>query len=123
MVGAGTALPGVRRAWLVALAIVCMSLLLARSGPAERLQLQWLDTSFRLLRHWREAPATAPVVIVGVDQASISASGKPFALMLDDFAVAFDGMRLGAARAVGVDLIFPAAAFDQFTPGAGRRLA
>lgn len=123
MVAAGTALPGVRRDWLVVLAIFCMSLLLARCGPVQHLELTWLDASFRLLRQWRATPETAPVVIVGVDQTSIDASGKPFALMLDEFALALDGMRLGAARAAGVDLIFPATDFDQFTPGAGRRLA
>lgn len=114
---------GGRRALLLAPAIACMCMLLARAHPVERLQLQWLDTSFRLLRHWHAKPALAQVVIVGVDQASISASGKPFALMLDEFALALDGMRLGAARAVGVDLVFPAADFDQLIPGAGRRLA
>lgn len=105
------------------LALICVSLLLARVAPVQRLELQWLDTAFKLVRHWRDAPAAAAVVIVGVDQASISASGKPFALMLDDFALALDGMRLGGARAVGVDLLFPALAFDQLVPGASQRLA
>lgn len=121
MVGAGSY--RIMPALLPPLALLCMSLLLARVAPAERLDLQWIDMAFKLVRHWREAPAAAPVVIVGVDQASISASGKPFALMLDEFALALDGMRLGGARAVGVDLLFPAVAFDQLVPGASQRLA
>jgi adenylate cyclase len=103
--------------------IACLSLALARSAPFERLQLQWLDTSFRIVRQWQEKPTSTEVVIVGVDAASIGASGKPFALMLDEFALALDGLRLGKARALGVDLVFPDSPFDQLVPGAARRLA
>lgn len=98
-------------------------MVLARSAPMERLQLHWLDASFGMLRTWQARPASAQVVIVGVDPASIGASGKPFALMLDEFALALDGMRLGGVRALGVDLVFPANPFDELVPGAARRLA
>lgn len=109
--------------WLAPLVIACICMALARTALAQGLQLQWLDASFRLLRLWHARPAAAEVVIVGVDQASISASGKPFALMLDEFALALDGFRRGAARAVGIDLVFPAADFEPLAPGAARRLA
>ena len=109
--------------WLAPVAIACACMALARLAPAERLQLEWLDASFRLLRTAEPASVGADVVIVGVDQASIDASGKPFALMLDEFALALDGLRRGGAAAVGVDLVFPAASFDTLAPGAARRLA
>lgn len=109
--------------WLAPLAVACLGIALARSETFERLQLQWLDTSFHILRQWHEKPASTEVVIVGVDEASIRASGKPFALMLDEFAFALDGLRLGGARALGVDLVFPASSFEQLVPGAARRLA
>jgi len=100
---------------------------LARWAPAERLQLQWLDVSFRLLRQVqpevKPEAARAEVAIVGVDQASIDASGKPFALMLDEFALGLDGLRRGGATGVGVDLVFPAASFAHLVPGAAQRLA
>lgn len=96
---------------------------LARSAPFAGLQLQWLDASFGVIREWREKPASNDVVIVGVDAASIGASGKPFALMLEEFALALDGLRLGGARALGVDLVFPTNPFEQLVPGAARRLA
>ena len=96
---------------------------LARSIPGEHLQLQWLDAAFRLLRLYDQKVPSADIVVVGVDEATIEASGKPFALMLDDFALALDGMRLGQAHAVGVDLIFPSASFERLIPGAAQRLA
>jgi adenylate cyclase len=109
--------------WLAAAAIACLGMALAHTAPAQRLQQGWLDASFRMLRSYYPRPATAEVVIVGVDQASITASGKPFALMLDELAMALDGLRLGTARAVGVDLLLPAADFEALAPGAAQRLA
>lgn len=111
---------------LLALCIAGAAIGLARSGPAERLQLQWLDASFRLLRAagaGAAADAAPEVAIVGLDPASIDASGKPLALMLDEFALTLDGLRQGRAAAVGVDLVFPGAAFEQLVPGASQRLA
>lgn len=98
-------------------------MVLARSAPLVRLQLHWLDASFGLLRTWQDKPPSTEVVIVGIDPASIDASGKPFALMLEEFALALDGLRVGGARALGVDLVFPARDFEQLVPGAARRLA
>jgi len=109
--------------WLAPLAMACACMALARSAPLERLQLQWLDVSFRLLRQVQPEAARVEVAIVGVDQASIDASGKPFALMLDEFALGLDGLRRGGAAGVGVDLVFPAASFAHLVPGAARRLA
>ncbi|WP_305820869.1 CHASE2 domain-containing protein [Massilia brevitalea] len=119
---AGRARPALAR-WLAPLAIACACMTLARCAPAERLQLQWLDASFRLLRQVTPEAARAEVAIVGVDQASIDASGKPFALMLDEFALGLDGLRRGGAAGVGVDLVFPAASFAQLVPGGAQRLA
>lgn len=117
------AVPGAWRGWFAPLAIACLAMALARTAPLERLQLHWLDASFGMLRTWQARPAPDDVLIVGVDPASIAASGKPFALMLDEFALALDGMRLGGARALGVDLVFPDKPFDDLVPGAARRLA
>lgn len=110
-------------AWLAPLAAACLGMALARTASLERLQGQWLDASFHMLRLAGGKPASAEVAIVGVDAPSIGASGKPFALMLDEFALVLDGLRLGGARALGVDMVFPANTFDTLVPGSARRLA
>ena len=103
-------------------AVVCYALSL--TPPAIRLELASVDQSFRLLRVLHAAPVAEPqpVVIVGLDDASISSSGKPLALMLDEFADLLDGLRSGRVRAVGVDLVFPDRSYGQLQPGASRRL-
>nr|WP_315252532.1 adenylate/guanylate cyclase domain-containing protein [uncultured Duganella sp.] len=116
--------PGLRRVLqAIAVALVCYALSL--SAPLVRLQLAATDQAFAALRAWRPAPSaeTSPVIIVGVDAASISASGKPLALMLDEFADLLDGLGSGQARAVGIDLMFPNQSYEQLQPGASRRLA
>lgn len=87
------------------------------------LDLQWMDVGFRVIRLAGAAPAASPVGIIGFDALSISRSNKPFALMHDEFAAVLDGLRLGAARAVAVDMTFPARDFDALLPGSTQRLA
>ncbi|MGZ8318488.1 MAG: CHASE2 domain-containing protein [Telluria sp.] len=123
MVAAASAARRHRLGWQAPAAAACLGVALAQAAPSRHVELQWLDASFRMLAMWRTQPAAPEVVIVGVDQASIDQSAKPFALMLDEFALALDAMRLGAARAVGVDLVFPANDHEQLVPGASRRLA
>lgn len=116
------------RSWCAAL-LPCTILLLAiglsRLPWFTALDLEWLDTAFHVLRLTRgqEAPMAPSVAIVGFDEASISKSNKPFALMHDEFAAVLDGLRLGAARAVAVDMVFPARAFESLIPGGTQRLA
>lgn len=100
--------------WLLALGLACL--------PAvERAELAWLDTAFGLLRG-QPAPARE-VVLVAFDEASLRASGKPFALLHDDLAAVLDAVRLGGARAVALDLVLPAEDYASLQPGAARRLA
>lgn len=113
------------RTLLAALALTLACYALSLSAPAARAELAWTDLSFRWLRQFNPAPKTATpeVVIVGLDQASISASGKPLALMLDEFSALLDGLASGKPRAVGIDLVFPDHPYDSLQPGASRRLA
>lgn len=115
-------------ALLYLLLVVLACLGLAATPPLQRLALPALDISWRLLRQLPGtidgATGTAPeVVIVGIDEAAIAASGKPFALMQGELAVLLDGLRAGQARAVGLDLILPARSHAALLPGASRQLA
>lgn len=113
------------RAALLPCTILLLALGLSRLPWCSALDLAWLDTAFHVLRLARapEAQLLPPVVIVGFDEASIGTSNKPFALMHDEFAAVLDGLRLGAARAVAVDMVFPARDFDALVPGSTQRLA
>jgi adenylate cyclase len=110
---------------LQALAIAFACYALSLSAPMVRLELACTDLAFRWLRALSPASAADPitVAIVGVDEASIRAGGKPLALMLDEFADLLDGLGSGQARAVGIDLVFPERAYEALQPGASRRLA
>lgn len=116
--------PGVKHC-LQALAIALACHALSLSAPAIRAEQACTDLAFRWLRVLAPAPATDPqtVAIVGLDEASIHASGKPLALMLDEFADLLDGLGSGQARAVGIDLVFPQQSYELLQPGASRRLA
>jgi adenylate cyclase len=113
------------RVALLPCAILLLGIGLSRLPWFAALDLEWLDMAFNVLRlaKVQEAQVAPPVVIVGFDQASISNSNKPFALMHDEFAAVLDGLRLGAARAVAVDIVFPAPNFDSLIPGSTQRLA
>lgn len=113
------------RVALLPCAILLLAIGLSRLPLFTALDLEWLDTAFHVLRLARvpAAHVAPPVVIVGFDEASIGKSNKPFALMHDEFAAVLDGLRLGAARAVAVDMVFPARDFDSLIPGGTQRLA
>lgn len=110
---------------LQALAIAFACYALSMSVPMVKLELACTDLAFRWLRALSPAPAAIPptVAIVGVDEASIRAGGKPLALMLDEFANLLDGLGSGKARAAGIDLVFPELSYEALQPGASRRLA
>ena len=114
-------MPGAARLSALVLAGACVAAACTPAG--QRADLALLDAGFRLLRALRPAAAAGEVVIVGIDDASIGASGKPFALMLDDLANLFDALREARAGAVAVDLQLPARGYDTLVPGASRRLA
>ena len=114
-----------RRAALVSMCVVwLLALGLARLPAVQRAELAWLDASFALLRAMRPAPATAPeLALVAFDDASLRASGKPFALLHAELATVLDALRLAGARAVALDLVLPAEDYAGLQPGAARRLA
>lgn len=111
------------------LALACLGL--SATTPLQRLALPCLDLGWRLLRQLPPAsqqanPHSAPVaevVIVGIDDASITASGKPLALMQGELAELLDALHAGNARAVGFDLVLPARSYPALLPGASRQLA
>jgi len=106
--------------------VVLACLALAATAPLQRLALPCLDLGWQLLRGLPPADGEdkgRQVLIVGIDEASIAASGKPFALMHGELAQLLDGLRLGGASAVGLDLVLPLRSHAALLPGASRQLA
>lgn len=114
---------GAGRRWAIAalLALACLGA--AATPPARRAQLALFDAGAGALRLLRAPAGAGDVVIVGIDDASLAASGKPFALVFDELAQLFDSLRAAPARAVAVDLELPARGYETLVPGASRRLA
>lgn len=121
------------RAPLSVLLVALACLGLAATAPLQRLALPCLDLGWRLLRQLPPAPALdraagpgsvqTDVVIVGLDEASIADSGKPFALMQGELAELLAGLSAGEARAVGFDLVLPARSYPALLPSATHELA
>jgi class 3 adenylate cyclase len=116
---------GRRRSLLACLLVWLLALGLARLPLVERAELAWLDASFGLLRAMpaRQAAPGPELALVVFDEASLHASGKPFALLHAELAAVLDALRLAGARAVALDLVLPAEDYAGLQPGAARRLA
>lgn len=109
--------------WSAAVVIFLLSCLLAMVPPLERLELQWLDTGFHVLRNHRQPAAADDVVIIGIDEKSLEAFGKPFVLLHGELADALEALAAASPKAVAADLILPLQEFDQLLPGGTKRLA
>jgi adenylate cyclase len=107
----------------IAIGIVLVSALAIRLPVFERLELQWIDASFSLIRAWRP-PAPAPeVVILGFDAVSLRSFDKPFALIHEEIAQVLDALRAAQPQGVAVDMVFPSQDYSRFMPGSTARLA
>jgi len=81
--------------------------LLDGSGALDPGHRAFFDAASRLARGYMpRRPALDPVV-VGIDDAYVDARREPLALMHEDLALFFDALRLGEARAAGVDIVLP----------------
>ena len=108
--------------WCIGIGILLVSLLAVRFPVVERLELQWLDASFGLIRIWKP-PVPAPEVgIIGFDAASLR-SFEPFALIHEEIALVLDALRSARPQGVAVDMVFPAQDYSRLMPGSTERLA
>lgn len=109
--------------WCIAIGVLCFSVLASGLSVLERLDLQWLDTGFALVRHLRPPEPASDIVIVGFDAASLEHFDKPFALIHEEIALILDALRLAPARGVAVDMVFTRQDYSRLMPGSTTRLA
>jgi adenylate cyclase len=88
----------------------------------QRLEFQWLDFSFKVIRKTAAPQSADDVLIIGFDEKSLAAFGKPFALLHEEFAEVLDALRWSSPKAVAVDLIFPPQNYASILPGGLQRL-
>ncbi|MFH1605484.1 MAG: CHASE2 domain-containing protein, partial [Pseudomonadota bacterium] len=80
------------------------------------LQQSLLDQEYALLREIRTQPARNEVVVVGIDEASLSAFAEPFALWhphLGRFLIAMSAAR---PSALGIDIVLPSNSYHSLIP-------
>jgi class 3 adenylate cyclase/CHASE2 domain-containing sensor protein len=93
------------------------------SGALSRPELRWLDWQMQSLAGNVSDDATDPVVVVGIDEASLQEFGVPVATLHRQIGAFFEAMALARPRAVGVDVVLPQASFDRIQPGLDAALA
>lgn len=96
---------------------VALGLLVQHSGLGTRVDAILIDAHTRVLRYAFPAPAARDVVIVGIDEATVSHIKEPITLWhrhLGDFLRA---MAEGQAAAVGLDIVLPDRSFNEILPG------
>jgi len=109
--------------WCIGVGILLVSLLAAQLPIVERLELQWLDASFGLIRAWKPPMPAPEVAIIGFDAASLRSFDKPFALIHEEVALVLDALRSARPQGVAVDMVFPAQNYSRLMPGSTERLA
>lgn len=100
---------------LLSLGAALVMLLLALAGGFAAADRAWFDW---LSRHAAQGDARPPPldpVIVAIDEAYIDARNEPLALMHEDLGAFFDALRLGGARAAGLDVVLPQWSAHQLT--------
>jgi class 3 adenylate cyclase/CHASE2 domain-containing sensor protein len=118
------ALTSLRLGFLLVVVMVATS---AAGGLLSRLELRWIDWQMNHLlgRSAATTPAAAPdpVVVVGIDDASLQEFGVPLATLHRQLGAFFETMALARPHAVGVDVVLPQTSFDRIQPGLDAALA
>lgn len=95
------------------------ALLGGATSAVERLDEIAFDAQARLIRLLR-APApddAEPVVVVGIDEATLDAQGVPLAMMHAALGRALEAIAGARPRAIGLDIALPGRSFDPLAPG------
>lgn len=103
--------------------VVLLALLVSASGLLSRFEWRWLDTQMAVLAQHSPSPAADPVVVVGIDDASLVEFGVPLATLHRQLGAFFEAMAVAKPRAVGVDVVLPATSYDRIQPGLDAALA
>ena len=99
------------------LLIVAGLVIICESGVLSRFEWRWLDWQMRFLAGREHAYAEDPVVVVGIDDASLAQFAVPLATLHRQIGGFLEAMALAHPRAVGVDVVLPQASYDRIQPG------
>ncbi len=105
------------------LLIVAGLVIICESGVLSRFEWRWLDWQMRFLAGREHAYAEDPVVVVGIDDASLAQFAVPLATLHRQIGGFLEAMALAHPRAVGVDVVLPQASYDRIQPGLDAALA
>lgn len=107
----------------IALAALALGGLLFSFTPlAERADHGILDAQWRLLRKFESRPSPEPVIVVGVDEASLGALPEPPPLWHAALGRALARVAAARPRAIGFDLALPDRSFDTLRAGLDQAL-
>ena len=102
--------------------ILGFAVFLAVTNIAESLDLTLLDNLHRLLAERFPKAVRTPVVIVGIDDATMQSYPEPLALWHAHLGKFFKAMAVAKPSVVGVDLVLPSRSFDALVPGLDHKL-
>lgn len=111
-----------RSRWAGFLALLALSLALALSGLAEKLDLGLLDAQYSLLRSHFPRSAQREVVVVGIDEASARRLPEPMTLWHPHLGRFLEAMALARPALLGIDLVLPERSVEDIVPGYDRLL-
>ena len=106
--------PRLERGFLL---IVGIAICLAASNITDSLELKLLDNLHQMLAKRFPKAVKTPVVIVGIDDATMHSFPEPLALWHAHLGKFFKAMAAAKPSVVGVDLVLPSRSFDAIVPG------
>lgn len=110
--------PNRRGSRAIALAAIALGGFLFSFTPlAERVDHAILDAQWRLLRKLETRPSPEPVIVVGIDEASLEALPQPPPLWHEALGRSLARVAAARPRAIGFDLPLPDRSFESVRPG------
>lgn len=105
------------RICLELLAVALLGAAFTLSRLAQPLDNRAWDLGFAALARIHSAPAANDLAIVGLDQATIAASGAPLALFHLQLGALLEALAASGARAVALDIVLPDRSAQTIAPG------
>lgn len=87
------------------------------SRASERVELPFLDLQHKAIANFLPSQSPGKVVLVGIDEATLSAFPEPLALWHKQLGDFLSAMVQGQAKAVGLDVVLPSKSYDAVFPG------
>jgi class 3 adenylate cyclase/CHASE2 domain-containing sensor protein len=106
----------------VLVAIGLSGALAAGTRATEVADLKLLDLQFRLLRSWAPVAAAREVVVVGIDEETVTQFREPMTLWHRHLGRFFTAMAQARPAAVGIDIVLPDRSYEAVVPGSDREL-